>query len=121
LTVRHETPEPTDWTTLFRAFAEALEWALDRAADLARAYPQEVAIVERVRAFARKRIAGEPAHLRIEDLLFAIGLIAGALERQLGLSSRPPATLGGYLRGRKPFIRKDDPVRIDVRRLRAVE
>jgi hypothetical protein len=105
---------------LFRAFAEALEWALDRAAELASAYPHEVAIVERVRTFARKHIAGDPAHLRIEDLLFALGLIAGALERELALPR--PAPLTGVLGPRKSFAkrRSDDPVRIDVRRLPAL-
>lgn len=72
-----------NWIPLFQAFAEALEWALDRAANLARPYPAEVATIERVRTFIRRRTAGELAHLRVDDLLFAVGLIAGALERDL--------------------------------------
>src|SRR5690349_8932014 len=108
----------TDWITLFGAFAEALDWALDRAADMASAYPEEVAIVERVRAFVTKQIAGERAHLRIEDLLFALGLVAGALERELALS-KPRSSLAGYLGARKPM--KREPVHVDVRKLRAIE
>lgn len=80
----HEaTSGPTPWTSLFQAFSEAFEWALDLAGGLARAYPEEVATVERVRTFARRRTAGDPAHIRLDDLLFTFGLIAGALERDV--------------------------------------
>ncbi len=81
------TPDSKDWAPLFSAFADALEWVLDRAGDFARAYPQEVATIERVRGFVRKRIAGEPAHVRVDDLLFTIGLVAGALERDRAVAA----------------------------------
>ncbi len=83
---------PLDWTPLFQAFKEAFEWALDVGAQLARDYPEEVEIIERVRAFMRKRIAGEPAHVKVEDILFTFGLIIGAIERDLG----PVANLGPW-------------------------
>lgn len=83
---------PLDWTPLFQAFREAFEWALDVAAQLARDYPEEVEAVERVRAFMRKRIGGEPAHVAVEDILFTFGLIIGAIERDLG----PVANLGPW-------------------------
>ena len=73
-----------DWTLLFQAFNEAFEWALDVAAHFARKYPAEVATVERVRVFMRKQVAGQTAHVRIDDLLFTFGLILGAIERDLG-------------------------------------
>lgn len=73
-----------DWTPLFSAFRQAFEWALDVAAQLARDFPEEVAAVERVRLFIRKRIAGVPAHVRTDDVLFTFGLIIGAIERDLG-------------------------------------
>lgn len=73
----------SDWVSLFRAFSEAFEWALDLAGGLADGYPEEVACVERVRTFLRKRIAGDPAHIRLDDLLFTFGLIAGAMERDV--------------------------------------
>jgi hypothetical protein len=79
-----EGADPLDWTPLFRAFKEAFEWTLDVAKSLARDYPEEVEAVERVRAFMRKRIAGQPAHVRIDDVLFTFGLIIGAIERDLG-------------------------------------
>ena len=95
--MKHQTPGPQDWTPLFPAFAEALDWALDLAGDLARSYPAELATIERVRAFVQKRIAGDPAHVRTDDLLFAIGLVAGAIERdvrpQLAAKPAPARTL----------------------------
>lgn len=78
---KNEVLDSRDWTPLFQAFAEALDRALDAARSLARAYPSEVAAVERVRSFAKKRAAGHPAHVRIDDLLFTLGLIAGSIER----------------------------------------
>jgi len=76
--------DPLDWTPLFGAFRQAFEWALDVAAQLAGDFPEEVAAVERVRRFMRKRIAGIPAHVRIDDVLFTFGLLIGAIERDLG-------------------------------------
>ena len=71
-----------DWAPLFAAFSEALEWVLDVAAHAARNYPDEVAAVERVRTFMRRRLAGFPAHLRIDDLLFTFALMLVGLERE---------------------------------------
>lgn len=95
----------TDWTLLFQAFSEALEWALDRAAELARAYPEEVATVERVRQFARRRIAGQNAHVRIEDLLLAFALVAGAVEKQLGERRAASVPMTGLLGERKAAVK----------------
>ena len=75
---------PLDWTPMFQAFKEAFDWALDVAAGLARDYPEEVEAVERVRAFMHNRINGEPANVRIDDVLFTFALIIGAIERDLG-------------------------------------
>ena len=86
------TSGPLNWTPLFAAFREAFEWALDVAAKLARDYPEEVEIVERVRAFMRKRVANQPAEVRLDDVLFTFGLILDAIERNLG----PLATHGPW-------------------------
>jgi hypothetical protein len=75
--------KPLDWTTLFAAFREAFEWTLDIASVFARDFPDEVAAIERVRAFLRKRITGELAHVRIDDVMFTFGLVMGAIERAL--------------------------------------
>lgn len=92
-----QTPEvtgvgPLDWTPLFGAFREAFEWALNVAVNLAGDFPEEVEAVERVRTFMRARIAGQPAHVRVDDVLFTFGLIIGAIERDLG----PVASLGAW-------------------------
>lgn len=79
-----------DWTLLFQAFIEAFEWTLDVARGFARDFPEETAAVERVRAFMRKRVAGQVPHVRIEDVLFTFGLVMGAVERDLSPSRRPP-------------------------------
>src|SRR5450432_4714591 len=75
---------PLSWTPMFQAFREAFEWALDVARNLARDYPEEVDAVERVRAYLRKRIAGETAPAPVDDVLFTFALIIGAIERDLG-------------------------------------
>jgi hypothetical protein len=94
-----DTAGPLDWTPLFRAFEEAFDWALDVATLLARDYPEEVEAVERVRTFMRKRIAGQPAHVKVEDILFTFGLIIGAIERDLG----PVANLGPWFGAPPPM------------------
>lgn len=53
--------------------------ALAFAAKLLRARADEVDAIERVRTFLQKRIAGVPAHVGIEDLLFAFGVLAYAV------------------------------------------
>ena len=70
---------PPDWTPMFQAFREAFEWALDVAKTIARDYPEEIEAVERVRAFMRKRIAGETSHIDTDDVLFTFALIIGAM------------------------------------------
>ena len=96
--VRKEAIEETvdlnalDWEKLFNAFREAFDWALDVAVALARDFPEEVEAVERVRAFMRARLAGKPAMVSIDDVLFTFGLLIGAIERDLG----PVNTLGPW-------------------------
>jgi hypothetical protein len=93
---------------LFAAFAEILEWLFDRAQVFAREYPEEVAAVERIRVFVRRN-AGDPAPrvcAHVEDLLFTLGLIAGALEQQRqrtrGVIASPALAVGS---GRLPMKR----------------
>jgi hypothetical protein len=73
---------PLDWAPMFGAFREMFEYVLDVAADVARNFPDEVAAVERVRTFLRRRIAGYAAHLREDDLLFTLALMLVGLERR---------------------------------------
>ncbi len=76
--------EVLDVTPLFKAFREAFEWALDLASAIAREFPEEVAAVERVRTYIRKRIAGDPAKIDQRDILFTFALLMAAIERDLG-------------------------------------
>lgn len=71
---------PIEIEPVLAAIEEAFEWALEIAAGLVRDYPEEVASIERARAFMRKRFRGEPATVAVEDVLFAIGLIIGSID-----------------------------------------
>ena len=106
-----------NWTQLFQAFAEALDWVLSLASDLARNYPAEVATVERVRTFIHRRIAGDPAHIRADDLLFALGLIGGALE--LYRSTEPAPRVHARTLRAKPRPARQSPLRVNHRGARA--
>lgn len=108
---------PKSWTKLFQAFAEALDWVLSLASDLARNYPAEVATVERVRTFIHRRIAGDPAHIRADDLLFALGLIGGALELHRSTAAAPRVH-ARTLRA-KPRPARQSPLRVNHRGARA--
>ncbi len=75
--------DPFDWAPVFGAFRDTLEWVLDVAVHTARNVPDEVAAVERVRVFIRRRIAGKLAQVRTEDLMLVLVLVAAGLERDL--------------------------------------
>ena len=79
-----EEDESLEWGSLFKAFREAFDWALDVAAALARDFPEEIDAVERVRTFMRARLAGQPAIVAVDDVLFTFGLLIGAIEHDLG-------------------------------------
>lgn len=88
------------WAPVLGAFRDALERMLDVAAHVARNHPAEVAAVERVRMFVRRRIAGYCAFTRTEDVVLVLVLVAAALERarvpsgavaRVGSSSARPA------------------------------
>lgn len=78
-----------DWTLLFHAFEDALEWAFDVAQGFARDFPAEIDAVERVRAFTRRQNSGRYGELHMDDLLFTFALVAGALERDIGFIATP--------------------------------
>lgn len=75
-----ETTKAVDYRPLVR---DALEWALEIAAASTRDVPEEAASVARVKQFVRARLAGDSAHIHVDDMLFTIGLIAGAIQRDL--------------------------------------
>ncbi len=110
---------PKSWTKLFQAFSEALDWVLSLASDLARNYPAEVAAVERVRTFIHRRIAGDPAHIRADDLLFALGLIGGALEHYRTTAVAPAPRVHARTLRAKPRPTRQVPLRVNHRGARA--
>ena len=77
---------------MFGAFREASDWVLDVAAHIARDYRDEVAAVERVRAFMHAKLVDRPAQLRIDDVLFTFALVLAAIERDLGPLDRRSTT-----------------------------
>lgn len=70
-------------TPLVEAFGVAADWAFNVACDLAQDFPEDVRTIERVRSFVRARMGGQPAHVRTEDVLFAFGLVLGAVGRDM--------------------------------------
>ena len=74
---------PPHWERLYSAFREAFEWALDVAARLVCDFPEEAEAVERVRAYMRKRLAGLPAQVSVDDVLLTFGLLIGSIDREL--------------------------------------
>lgn len=84
-----------DWTPVLEASATCVEWTLDRAAEMAMADPDELATVERVRTWARARLAGVTLPLARADLLVVIALVMQRFERPMttcalrGMSTRP--------------------------------
>ena len=72
-----------DWKPLYSALQDSIEWALDVAAQLAAPYPEEVDAIESVRAFVRAKLAGQPAEVRVRDLMLTFGIIIAAIERDL--------------------------------------
>jgi hypothetical protein len=74
---------PLDYKPLQKALRHTVEWALDVGAAISREFPDGSSAVERVRAFMDARMAGEPAHLRVDDVLFTLRLVIGALGRDL--------------------------------------
>jgi hypothetical protein len=71
------------WAALIGAFSEPLEWALDRAAHFARHHPDDIATIERVRAYMRARVANKQLPLELDDLVFAFTLVMGAVDFEL--------------------------------------
>ncbi len=72
--------QSVDYRPLVR---DAIDWALELATSAAREVPEEAAAVARVKSFVRARIAGDAAHIHVDDMLFTIGLVAGAIQRDL--------------------------------------
>lgn len=74
-----------DFAPLVEALRQAIDWAFDAGAQFARDYPDEIAVLERVRTFVRGALSGAPVRRPcFDDLAFAGTLIIGALEQHVG-------------------------------------
>jgi hypothetical protein len=62
---------------------DPLESALAAAARLAEPYPEEATSVDNVIRFVRDHRHGQPAQVRLSDVLLALSLILGATDRKL--------------------------------------
>ena len=66
-----------DWKQIVE---EAIEWSLNAAADAARNHPHDIAAVERVRGYVRKRFAQlEFDRINTKDLLLTLALLTSAV------------------------------------------
>jgi hypothetical protein len=92
-TQKNQKQLPLDWEPVRDALGDVLEWGLDIAVALCRDYPEEVESVENVRDFLRAKLDGERASVRVDDLMFTIALIFGAIDRDLGLEGESEPAL----------------------------
>jgi hypothetical protein len=68
-----------DWKQIVE---EAIEWSLNAAADAARNHPHDIAAVERVRGYVRKRFAQfEVDRINNKDVLLTLALFTSAVTR----------------------------------------
>jgi hypothetical protein len=68
-----------DWKQIVE---EAIEWSLNAAADAARNHPHDIAAIERVRGYVRKRfaqLAVDPVNFK--DLMLTLALLTSAVTK----------------------------------------
>ena len=69
-----------DWKQIVE---EAIEQALNAAADAARSHPHDIAAVERVRGYMRRRFAQlEVGRVNSKDVMLALALLMSAVTRR---------------------------------------
>ena len=74
-----------DFAPLVSSVCQAIDWAFDAGARFANEYPDEIAVIERVRVFVHGAVTGTGAQRPcFDDLVFAGALIIGALEQHAG-------------------------------------
>lgn len=74
-----------DFSPLVAALRQSIDWAFDAGAQFARDYPDEIAVIDRVRAFVHGALTGTAVRRPcFDDIAFAGALIIGALEQHAG-------------------------------------
>jgi hypothetical protein len=90
-----------DWQPLFHRLQDAIEWALDIAAHLAREIDEDVEAVERTRGYVRAWIGGHEVDVDMTDVLTTLAVLFAAIELDLGIDSSP--ILDGLTLGAQMF------------------
>jgi hypothetical protein len=78
-----------DWQPLFSRLRDAIDWALDIAAQLARDYDEELEAIERVRGYVRDCLEGRRIDIDMNDVLTTLAILFAAIEIDLGIGSAP--------------------------------
>ncbi len=78
-----------NWQPLFGRLREALDWALDIAAHLAREIDDDVEAVERTRRYVHAWIDGRPIDVDMNDVYTTLAVLFAAIEIDLGIDSSP--------------------------------
>jgi hypothetical protein len=78
-----------DWQPLFHRLQDAIEWALDIAAHLARDIDEDVEAIERTREYVRAWIMGREVDVDMNDVLTTLAVLFAAIEIDLGIDSSP--------------------------------
>ena len=78
-----------DWQPMFGRLREALDWALDIAAQLARDIEDDVEAIERTRRYVRAWIDGRPIDVDMNDVYTTLAVLFAAIELDLGIDSSP--------------------------------
>ena len=76
-----------DWSPLFAAVKDVIDWALDIAVVLARDLPEEIESIQKVRACFHAWLDGKPCEMETTDLLITLATILAAIEIDLGIDS----------------------------------
>jgi hypothetical protein len=78
-----------DWQPMFARLREALDWALDIAAHLARAIEDDVDAVERTRGYMHAWIDGRPVDVDMSDVYTTLAVLFAAIEIDLAIDNSP--------------------------------
>jgi hypothetical protein len=83
------TDKVRDWQPLFERLRDAIEWALDIAAHLARDIDDDVEAIERTRGYVRAWLDGRRVDIDMNDVLTTLAVLFAAIELDLGIDSSP--------------------------------
>lgn len=71
---------PRLWGPLMHRFQDLIEWALDIAVTLAGDFDEEIAAIERVRAYVRAWLSGRRIDVEMDDVFTTLAILFAAIE-----------------------------------------